>query len=335
MRHFALDSLRLISAYAVIALHVCAVYVTTASVGSVHWWAGNLLDSALRWCVPFFVMITGALLLEKPATPLAQFYRKRASILLPFAFWIAAYLLYHALGQWLLGGQYDTAAAIALLLSQPPHYHLWYLYMIVPLLMLVPALRSMASSKRALMLMLCVPAAVWFAQLLELIPRTPLLLRWLEFMGYLLAGHVLFSQRFALPQRWLGLACVAAISVIAALTYQFCSSNECTYSPYYDYHSPLVMLLSLCLFALWLQRLRERGEPAANKARWVSRLTPLALGIYLIHPIFIDMAFYIAPPSFPPLAMLPVMIVLVSLLSAASAALLHRIPYLRRVIALR
>jgi surface polysaccharide O-acyltransferase-like enzyme len=327
MRHYQLDRLRLISAYAVIALHICALYVTSTPVGSAHWWAGNAIDSALRWCVPLFVMITGALLVPKLHAPSISYYRKRAGLLIPFAFWIAAYLAYHFTAKnMLLGEPYDLIGAARNLFSQPPHYHLWYLYMIVPLLFMAPFLVRLARKPSAIVLILALTVSLQLAQLYELLPRTALMLRWLEFIGYFLAGHWLFTHK---PRAMWALLCGPSIALIAALTYQHCASGACTFSPYYDYHGPLVVLMSLALFAACLQWLPS----CENKT--VTRLTPLALGIYLIHPVVIDVLFYLIPFVSAPLIMLPLFIIFVALVSTIAAMLLNRIPYLRRVIQLR
>src|SRR5216117_2766854 len=61
------------AALAVVILHVSAGVVRGVSdVTSAAWWIGNIVDSAMRWCVPVFVMISGALLLD-PAKPLGSF----------------------------------------------------------------------------------------------------------------------------------------------------------------------------------------------------------------------------------------------------------------------
>lgn len=335
MHHPELDRLRVLSAYAVVALHVCAFYVTGAPVGSGVWWAANSIDSALRWCVPFFVMITGALLVPKLEQGIAarDFYRRRAVLLVPFVFWIAAYLAYHTLVKTaLLGEPYDVLAAIAALWHQPPHYHLWYLYMIVPLLLFAPVLARLRPRGAWAFLLLALPAAIWFWQLSGDVPRTPLLLRFLEFMGYLLAGYWLFAMRpcarsmFAIAA--IALAVVSA-ALVAFLTYQHCQQSVCSFSPYYDYHGPLVVVLSLSLFAVLL-RLMPRSH-----SRVIAFINPLALGIYLIHPVFVDVAFYVLPAAQAPLMALPLMMLLVAALSTAAAYAISRIPYLRRVIQLR
>lgn len=89
-----LDNSRIIAIYAVVFLHVSAGVVIGNDVGTEYWWVGNVYDSAVRWCVPVFVMISGALLLDpNKQEDLATFYTKRLSrILVPIIFWSAFFL---------------------------------------------------------------------------------------------------------------------------------------------------------------------------------------------------------------------------------------------------
>ncbi|MDQ6971139.1 MAG: acyltransferase family protein, partial [Mariprofundaceae bacterium] len=75
-----LDNSRVLAVFAVILVHVSDGFVSHYPMGSEYWWIGNIYDSAVRWCVPVFVMISGALLLD-PAKHenLNTFYRKRFS----------------------------------------------------------------------------------------------------------------------------------------------------------------------------------------------------------------------------------------------------------------
>ena len=58
------DSTRVLAALAVVMLHAAVPIVAgPAALGSPAWWAGNLYDALVRWCVPAFVMVSGALLL--------------------------------------------------------------------------------------------------------------------------------------------------------------------------------------------------------------------------------------------------------------------------------
>ena len=84
-----LDNSRLIATFAAVFLHVAAGVVVYSNPGSQYWWAGNIYNSFVRWCVPVFVMVSGALLLNpNKMESMETFYKKRLSrILIPLLFW--------------------------------------------------------------------------------------------------------------------------------------------------------------------------------------------------------------------------------------------------------
>ena len=59
------DYLRIISIFSVVVLHMAGQNWKTSDVNSFNWGWFNLVDSLVRWGVPVFVMISGALFLEK------------------------------------------------------------------------------------------------------------------------------------------------------------------------------------------------------------------------------------------------------------------------------
>lgn len=89
-----IDNSRILAIFAVIVVHVGAKVVGENTIGSEYWWYGNIFESLARWCVPVFVMISGALLLDpNKKEDLLTFYRKRLHrIFIPFLFWSVIYL---------------------------------------------------------------------------------------------------------------------------------------------------------------------------------------------------------------------------------------------------
>src|SRR3989304_5868153 len=85
-----LDNARISAIFAVVLLHVAYGVVIENDIGTNYWWFANIFDSSARWCVPVFVMISGALLLDSSKNEDSlTFYKKRLSrILLPVLFGI-------------------------------------------------------------------------------------------------------------------------------------------------------------------------------------------------------------------------------------------------------
>ena len=121
-----LDILRVMAIFGVVFTHVASSILFSAKpLTSVAWWVGNVSVSASRWCVPAFVMISGALHLDPSRNmPVLSFWKKRMNrILVPLVFWTVFYLGYRSLFVKL-----PVRDIVHDLLLGTPFYHLWFLY---------------------------------------------------------------------------------------------------------------------------------------------------------------------------------------------------------------
>src|SRR5437660_891414 len=91
-----LDVLRVTAILGVITIHTVSPLTAGATVAtfSAAWWAGATMNELSLWCVPVFVMISGALLLRRQRPqPASTFYRRRLHrIGIPLVFWTGVYL---------------------------------------------------------------------------------------------------------------------------------------------------------------------------------------------------------------------------------------------------
>jgi surface polysaccharide O-acyltransferase-like enzyme len=78
-RNTNLDALRVVASFAVICLHVSAsVVISKPDVHGIAWWTGNTVNAFSRWCIPVFVMISGALFFSnRTHLPLLEFLKKK------------------------------------------------------------------------------------------------------------------------------------------------------------------------------------------------------------------------------------------------------------------
>jgi len=144
LQHFMVnyDAIRLFAVVAIVVLHTAANGVTRLALGSPDWWLANLLDSAARAGVPLFLMLTGALLLNRPAEPAAQFYRRRFHKLgLPLLLWSGFYLIWSALKAKVKQQPYQLDQALDALLAGTPYFHLWFIFMLAGVYLVLPWLR--------------------------------------------------------------------------------------------------------------------------------------------------------------------------------------------------
>src|SRR5262245_20424112 len=130
---------RILAILAVVAIHVASPLLVNRPGHPASWWVGNLVQSAARWSVPVFVMISGGLILRSPRTgELAAFYRRRLGrFAIPMVFWIVAYLVF---GHVVANVPPDLHAALVSVATGRPTYHLWFLFVIGGLAIVAPLL---------------------------------------------------------------------------------------------------------------------------------------------------------------------------------------------------
>ena len=134
-RTWYFDALRVIACSIVVLLHQSAQKFGD-DVGSHNWMTFNFYDSLSRWAVPVFVMISGALFLDpaRSFVPRVHLRRYLPRIVLSFVFWSAVYAL------WNYSMDMRLRDVVAGFFSGS--VHLWFLYMIGGLYLLVPLLKK-------------------------------------------------------------------------------------------------------------------------------------------------------------------------------------------------
>lgn len=147
-RNFSFDLLRALATVSVVALHVAGpVLYEYGSLPAGEWWTANAIDSAVRFSVPIFLMLTGALLLPR-MEPAGQFLKRRfARLLWPFIFWSVVYL---GVAMYFSTADTDIVSFLVRRFKTGASFHLWYVYMLIGIYLLMPVLQrwvAMASRR--------------------------------------------------------------------------------------------------------------------------------------------------------------------------------------------
>lgn len=283
-----ISAVRVLACYMVVLLHVSGEHFVRPGPG---WWAGNVLDSLTRCCVPLFFMVAGATMLGRDE-PLGSFFRKRVlRILPPLLLWSVFYLW------WLWyndGGPANWALAI---IQGPTMFHLWYFYALVGIYAALPIVRKfyIHSSRRDRVLFV----AAWFL-VASLVPTAQNLLfnrhcdgyigfarlndiyhlTWFGgYMGYLVLGAVAADRPAPARAGWAAFlgGSLATMAGNWWLARQFGASCEF----FLVYLSPFVVAAAWGLFTVVM----SVGE--GTPPRWLTVLSDCTLGIYGLHVIVI------------------------------------------------
>jgi surface polysaccharide O-acyltransferase-like enzyme len=331
------DNARVIAAFAVIFLHVSGQVVVEAELGSLSWWIGNIYNSFVRWCIPIFVMVSGSLLLNpEKHEDLISFYKRRASkIFVPLVFWTVFYSGW-AYAKGIIKEEPVTWLSLGEnILLGIPYPHMWFLYMLMGLYLFTPFIGRLVSvlSPKVLSficILMFIMASASSAIVRLYFPEDRLFPNvFLLYVPYFVAGYLTSTANGNRYRRFHSIL-VVLFSTATALGCFLLSTRyglqEGLY--FYGYLSITVIPTSLSMFYI-LMRLNRNPYPVN-----VKKIAELTLGIYLIHPIFLDVLQYFgfSVGRFEPIISVPVITIIVFLLSAITARIILLIPYVKRVI---
>ncbi len=140
-RIYYLEVLRVIACLSVIMIHTCTTFVEH-DFNSSNFWIANILDGLARIAVPVFVMISGALLLDENYQYNTEKLIKHITrMILFFVFWSLIYcVIYKIIWPIFSGGIHNEFIKIIGTFIKG-HYHLWYIYLLIGLYLILPLLR--------------------------------------------------------------------------------------------------------------------------------------------------------------------------------------------------
>jgi surface polysaccharide O-acyltransferase-like enzyme len=336
-----LDNTRILAIFAVVFLHVTADIVTNVeNLNSMQWWTGNIYDALVRWCVPVFVMLSGALSLsEEKNESMSVFYRKRAArLLIPILFWSFIFFAWSLFKGIAKGHPHSLSYFFNRLVSGTPYPHMWFLYMIIGLYFSTPFIKLIIrnTSKNELYLFV---AALFYLSATNILYQHFMLdkishlftNRFLTFLPYYILGHIIATSVIKINNKYLLLIFTISVLLTASGCFLLGKSNGLHQGVYfYNYLSITVIPMSISIMFLF----KKMTTPIIGNLKFNSRFAGIVLGIYLVHPIIIELLKYrgIYAPQYTALISVPLISILVFVISAILAWSIHQTPYLRRTI---
>jgi surface polysaccharide O-acyltransferase-like enzyme len=137
----------------VVLLHASNEYYTTILNSPLdsefYWWTSTVYKSFAVPCVPLFIILSGALLLQssKIKEPIGLFLKKRFNrIGFAFIFWTLIYLVWAIFVFQIPVTFGNVTQGLIFGLLGGSYYHFWYIYLIVGLYLITPVLRTLISS---------------------------------------------------------------------------------------------------------------------------------------------------------------------------------------------
>ena len=341
-RIISFDVLRIIAAFAVVILHVTSQRLVT-SFPLNEWEIRNVYDSFVRWCVPVFVMISGALFLNQGRTvSIGRLYKKNIlHLVFIFFAWSFIYALYSAI----VKSDYNVYHIICRILEGPVHF--WFLKMLIGLYVAIPILRMITQNKRseeyflivAIVTAFIIPMLFTFVGLINESYEQFALYHYNAYgiriasgyVGYFVLGHYLFTYRLSVSVKksiyMMGL--LSVLSVIF-LTHWYCHHINESSEVFYDNLNVFTLIESIAVYLAII----ELKIPTKYHSL-VIRLSNLSLGVYLSH-FLVLMLFYnflgIDSGSYNPLFFIPCFSLIVFILSCLIVSLIMKIPILNKLV---
>ena len=316
------DLLRVIATLAVMTIHVNFLWfsVRCAEPTRTVTYLGELfLNIGTRFCVPCFVMLSGAFLLpnKRNGDPKAFYSKVGRRVYLPTLIVVLLLACYE-----LTRGTSPLDLGHALLIGN--FYNLWYLYMLAGLYALTPALVRLRS---------VVPRRMWSIGSLALLawasatqPTSAHLLPYDvgvigAYLGYYLVGDVLreLAQGDYAPRgRWLRViayAVVLGVLSVAASARRYGLQGDALFSPFSTFFDFDVVLISLCIFRI-LSLVRI---PSLGVITWLSERS---FSVYLVHTFVYQTLYGLLAQRLPhqELISIAIMLVLTTAISLALAS---------------
>ena len=336
-----LDVLRTFAVFCMIVLHTASKQLWAVPTVSFEWQVLNVYDSLVRFCVPVFVMISGALLLNPDRNiSLKRMFKKNIlRISIAYFFWSFCYAVYTS--KIYLDFNVDTLYAF-LKNTIAGHYHLWFIPVIIGLYIIIPILRKITTDRKITeyFLVLSFIFTMVLPALKLLFPKFNVILNLfdtsmrMEFVvGYTLyfvAGHYFCTYEFAKRTKriiWL----LGLLSVFFTIIMTSMTSIEAQ-KPIQTWYSNLLPNTALTSFAVFL--LFKEIQFAKLNSPNVVILSNLCFGIYLVHDVFniIMVKTGINTLLFNPIFSVPVLAMAVFISSLLVAYILSQIPIMKKYI---
>ena len=328
---------------AVVFTHVAAQNWYTMDIHSFEWNVHNFFDALSRFGVPIFVMISGALFLSREQQIEKLFKKNILKIVIIFFFWSLVYDFYQLFAQKTVATPGDF---IVNLVRGP--YHLWFLFMIVGLYIIVPFLRKIVVDKKLMkyFLILSLVFAFIVPKLVELLaikfPQVADTLNYvidsmklnfvLGYSGYFVLGYALHTSKISKKSEYIIyiLGVLGAIFTIVAT--MFLSRYQGTANAlFYNNLTVNVLAMSVAVFVFFKQHLNKKMSSKMEKK--ITFLSECCLGMYLVHLLvmfILENVVHFSTANFNPVFSIPVVGIVVTVISFVVAVILKKIPFLNR-----
>ena len=301
-RIYSFDVMRIVAICAVILGHITADYVKSYPNDSLEFISNNLLNSACRFAVPMFFMISGALMLnEDKKINNKKIIYAALYIFVLLVIWNIFYAVaYHIVKPLVFKETVSISAIIHTIFYG--HYHMWYLFRLIGLYFFTPILRTFIKRDNLRLITVYLNFSIVVCFVLPFVNQIVniftghenLLINYFlnyrmnyfydDLVYFILGWYVLnieIKKHNRIKIYILGMLGYLATAICSQMFYD---NTENPNNFFYNNNNMTVFLYSIAVF-IFLHYLLKRKNYMASAT--VLKLSSLVFGVYLIHPVLL------------------------------------------------
>ena len=280
-REYSFDILRVISMIMVVIIHVSNTYSRAyGTISNVSFFGSLVFNTISRISVPIFLMISGALLLDRKYNKKKYISRLKKYIILIVS-WDIIYLIWEKLFLKI------TYHPLHRLIIEPYRAHLWFLYTIIILYALQPIIKKILDKSNTIIKVSLLVIWIFFSTISIMNAQIAQYFTIFSYMGYFIIGKYIYEYskkkniKKYIPILWIII--LLSITGSIQLNYHYSIKKNMFYNLFFAYRTPFIMIASILFFIIICQLFKEKKE---NKI--ILKISDCSLGVYLIHGIFLD-----------------------------------------------
>lgn len=337
-RYDYMDWLRALSIFVVVGIHVVSKIINSSTTDDWIWHFANIFDAGLRWCVPVFFMLSGALLLTRDKKEsVSEFLKKRLSkVVIPLIFWSIVYTMYNIFE---LEESYTAYEIVVQFLTDDIYYHLWFLYTITGLYIMAPFLKLLVQHMDKKTFQALLLFWIIFSSFLPFLPKffdfeIAVSVGLFEpYIGYFLLGAYLVL--YPVPKKYVPtLGILALISYTATVWGTYYLNMGLPVGEFdeffYEHYRPNNLLITFFIF-IGFQHMANKIKPNAL----ITRISTATFGIYIIHPLiqnYLNKLFEFNETTFNPIISVPLVWVIIFSISFVIILIMQKLPVINRLV---